>query len=127
MPADAQSRLKYWGTVIFGAGLLMVASGAAYWLLTPREFEAVVRIRPEQQDWSRSGGSTNYTRGREDSGFIHAEYHLIQSEAIVVRAIEELGLRKTWGLRHPDGVALGTNEARAEFATKVSFIPPGNA
>ncbi|HEX4644646.1 MAG TPA: hypothetical protein VH598_03480 [Verrucomicrobiae bacterium] len=127
MPADAKSRLKCWGTVIFGAGLLMVVSGAAYWLLTPREFEAAVRIRPEQQDWKRSGGSTNYTRGREDSGFIHAEYHLIRSEPIVDQVIEELGLRKTWGLRHPGGAALGTNEARVEFAAKVSFIPPGNA
>ena len=124
-PGDSQSRLKYWGAVIFGAGLLIIATGLAYRLLAPREFEGVVRIRPEKQDWSRSAGSTNYTRGREDSNFIHGEYHWLQSEPIVLLVIEELGLQKMWGRRNSGGTTLGTNEARAEFARKVSFIPPG--
>src|SRR5712664_1605153 len=83
MAPDSKNRLKFFGTVIFGAGLLTIASGLAYSFLAPREFEAVVRIRPEKQDWSRSVGSTNYTRGREDPGFIHTEYHLLLSEPIV--------------------------------------------
>lgn len=127
MPTDARNRFKFYGTVIFGAGLLTVASGLAYRFFTPREFEAVVKIRPEKQDWSRSGSSTNYTRGREDPNFIHVEYHSLESEPIVDQVIEELGLRKTWGPHNPGGAALGTNQARAEFARKVSFIPPGSA
>jgi len=127
MPTDARNRFKSYGTVIFGAGLLIIASGFAYWFFTPKEFEAMVRIRPEKQDWSRYGNSTNYARAREDPNFIHAEYHLVQSESIVNQVIEELGLRNIWAPRNPGGMALGTNEARAEFATKVSFIPPGNA
>ena len=95
--------LDYWRiirirkTVILAVFLLVVITATLVTYVVPEKFSSVARIKVERDvsDITPLNGSQSFSLGY-DPYFIQTEFEVIQSEVILGKVVDDLGLDKKW-------------------------------
>lgn len=102
------------GLALLGLGLLMIILGV-YLLTCPSAYEARALIKAERDP-----------SGSFDPLFIQTEFTVIQSEVVLDKVIEELGLKQAWGKEYGKGEPLKTPETVALLKQRMALRPVRN-
>ncbi len=113
------------GLVLLTIGLPLILAGVCLMLGTPY-FQAQARIKIERdqsdiQALMQAPAATAY-----DPYFVQTEFEVLQSELILGRALDDLGLQETWGKKYANGQKLTRLEAIVLLKKKLSLHPVRN-
>jgi polysaccharide biosynthesis transport protein len=120
--------LDYWRiirirkTVILAVFLLVVITATIVTFLLPESFSSYARIKIER-DTTDVPGITQAQNfgGGYDPYFIETEFQVIQSEVILDKVIENLGLNEAWGKKYNGGQKLKTSESRTLLKRQIEL------
>jgi uncharacterized protein involved in exopolysaccharide biosynthesis len=103
------------GAVLFSAGTFM--------LTRPNEYRAVVRIKVHREvQPAKPGDPVVY-----DPYFIQTEFEVIQSEVVLGKVVEKLGLASEWRKKRTVGDRLKPVEAIGLLKRATTFLAPDSA
>ena len=107
--------------------LVVVVSTTLLTFIMPESFVSKARIALRPNATSPAGTSRlQGASGGFDPRLIQTECEVIQSEAILGKAIEDLNLNKEWGKRYANGDRLKTSETMALLRGRVDLRPVPN-
>lgn len=107
--------------------LVVVITTTLVTFILPESFVSKARIalRPNATNPAGTTGLQGAS-GSFDSRFMQTECEVIQSEAILGKAIEDLDLNKEWGKKYANGDRLKTSETMALLRARVDLRPVPN-
>jgi capsular exopolysaccharide synthesis family protein len=124
--------LDYWRiirirkTVILAVFLLVVITATLVTFILPESFSSTAKIRVERDQSDITPIAGQQVSGFYDPYFIQTEFEVIQSEIILSKVIESLGLNKEWGRKFAGGETLKTTETMAILRGRVALRPVRN-
>lgn len=123
--------LDYWRiirlrkTVILAVFLLVVITATLVTFILPESFSSTTRIKIERDQSDIAGFMERGGLGGYDPYFIQTEFELIQSELILGKVVEDLGLNREWGKKF-GGELLKTPESILILKSKLDLRPVRN-
>ena len=125
MNATLSSRRKRAAAVSALGGVLLVAAGLGYRLLTPQTYVASATVRV----WKSSANNVTNHAGEhfDPAAILPGECQFIRSQVLLDPVIEKLDLNHDWGKRFNQGVALSNAETRQRLLTVMSAEPAAEA
>jgi capsular exopolysaccharide synthesis family protein len=109
--------LDYWRiirirkTVIIAVFLLIAITATVVTLILPESYSSTARIKIENDGSDiTSFNSPQMNLGGYDPYFIQTEFEIIQSETVLGKVIDTLGLNAAWGKKYAGGQALQTDQ-----------------
>jgi capsular exopolysaccharide synthesis family protein len=124
--------LDYWRiirirkTVILAVFLLVVITATLVTFILPESFSSSARIKIERDQSDIAGLQDRPGGSPYDPYFIQTEFEVIQSELILGRVIDELGLNKVWGAKYAGGEPLKTQETITILKSRMDLRPVRN-
>jgi polysaccharide biosynthesis transport protein len=124
--------LDYWRiirlrkTVILAVFLLVVITATLVTFILPESYSSTARIKIERNQSDVTGFNERATGLGYDPYFIQTEFELIQSEAILGKVIDDLGLNDKWGKKYAGGERLKTQETMQILKNKMDLRPVRN-
>lgn len=124
--------LDYWRiirirkTVILAVFLLVVITATLVTFILPESFSSTARIKIERDQTDIAGLTGPQLGMNYDPYFIQTEFELIQSEVILGKVIDDLGLEREWGIKYNGGTPLKRQETMARLKAYMSLRPVRN-
>jgi uncharacterized protein involved in exopolysaccharide biosynthesis len=114
-------------TLFVGVFLVVVFTTTLVTFIMPESFvsEARIALRPNATNPAETNGLPAAS-GVFDPRFIQTECEVIQSEAVLGQAIEDLDLNKEWGKQFANGDRLKTAETMALLRGRMDLRPVPN-
>jgi uncharacterized protein involved in exopolysaccharide biosynthesis len=113
--------IKTWRVSLEGIVFLLVGavlcSASLFMLARPNEYRAVARIKVHREVQSASTGGTFFS----DPYFIQTEFEVIQSEVVLGKVVEKLGLASEWAKKRAAGERLKPVEAIGLLKRQLDF------
>jgi beta-lactamase regulating signal transducer with metallopeptidase domain/uncharacterized protein involved in exopolysaccharide biosynthesis len=114
------------GLTLFALGIVLIALGV-YLSLRPAAYEAMTRLRLEPNAPAQlSSNDGKLTLNSYDPYYIQTEFGVIQSEQVLGKVVEDLGLRTKWEGRFNAGAPLKTQEAVDLLRSRLDLRPIRN-
>ncbi len=126
--------LDYWRiirirkTVILAVFLLVVITATLVTFILPESFSSTARIRVERDatDIAPMEYNSRLVGGGYDPYFIQTEFEVIQSEMILDKVIDSLGLNEAWAKKYGTEGKLKTDETRMLLKRQIDLRPVRN-
>ncbi len=134
-PETSLHFLDYWRiirirkTVIISVFLLITITATVVTFILPASYSSTARIEinPDVADIPGMGGGMQaYSGGGYDPYFIQTEFEKMQSEKVLGRVIETLGLNDAWGKKYNGNVPLKTEDTMQLLKQRMSLSPERN-
>jgi len=124
--------LDYWRiirirkTVILAVFLLVVITATLVTFILPESYSSTARIKIErdQSDIATLAGQQSIST--YDPYFIQTEFEVIQSEVVLGKVVEALGLNEIWGKRYNGGTKFTTTETMGVLKKQIDLRPVRN-
>ncbi len=115
------------GLGLLTLGLPLILAGVCL-LLSTSSFRATARIRIDRDaaDGATAPG-TKDNAASYDPYFVQTEFEVLQSELILGKVVDDLGLREKWGKKYANGERLSPQEAVGLLKGHISLRPVRNA
>ncbi len=113
------------GLALLGIGLVLIVLGIGS-VLSPRAYQATARVRIERDQSAITGLGENGGTLVYDPYFIQTEFEMIQSEAVLGRAVVALHQNKEWSKRYANGELLKMAETIALLRGRLDLRPIRN-
>ncbi|HVM48570.1 MAG TPA: polysaccharide biosynthesis tyrosine autokinase [Candidatus Acidoferrum sp.] len=124
--------LDYWRiirlrkTVILAVFLLVVITATLVTFILPESYSSTARIKIERDQPDITGFQERGMPLGYDPYFIQTEFELIQSEVILGKVVEDLGLNVEWGKKYAGGDRLKTQETITMLKNRLDLRPVRN-
>ncbi len=135
VPPPPESKLHfldYWRiirirkTVILAVFLLVVITATLVTFILPESFSSTARIKIERDQSDISNLQGSQVMQGYDPYFIQTEFEVIQSEIILGKVVEDLGLNREWGKKYAGGDVLKTSETMTLLKGRMDLRPVRN-
>ncbi|MDA7915872.1 polysaccharide biosynthesis tyrosine autokinase [Verrucomicrobia bacterium] len=126
--------LDYWRIIrirkwqILGIFLLVVTTATFVALLQPKGYTSTVRmmVKKDIKDAQGVSASVSDFNAGFDPYFIQTQFEMIQSQEILYKVIEELGLNVTWAKRYGSPVTFETKETFVFLSKQINVTQTRN-
>ena len=124
--------LDYWRiirlrkTVILAVFLLVVITATLVTFILPESYSSAARIKIERDQSDITAFNERAVGLGYDPYFIQTEFELIQSEVILGKVIDDLGLNDKWGKKYAGGDKLKTDETMQMLKGRMDLRPVRN-
>ena len=126
--------LDYWRiirirkTVIISVFLLIAITATVVTFILPESYSSTARIEINPDIVSDIAGITGMqsTYAQYDPYFIQTEFSIMQSEKVLGRVIDKLGLNEAWGKKYNNGTPLKTEDTMQLLKQRMNLSPERN-
>jgi len=126
--------LDYWRiirirkTVIISVFLLIAITATVVTFILPESYSSTARIEINPDIVSDITGITGMqsTYAQYDPYFIQTEFSIMQSEKVLGRVIDKLGLNDAWGKKYNNGTPLKTEDTMQLLKQRMNLSPERN-
>jgi len=124
--------LDYWRiirirkTVILAVFLLVVITATVVTLMYPESFASTARIDVEQEHPDISGLGTGPIGNAYDPYFLLTEFETIQSDAVLSKVIDSMGLKELWGKKYNGGQPMSQSDVETMIKSRLELKPVRN-
>src|ERR1700742_4956669 len=121
--------LDYWRiirirkTVILAVFLLVVITATVVTLMYPESFASTARIDVEQEHPDIGGLGTGPIGNTYDPYFLLTEFETIQSDAVLSKVIDSMGLKESWGKKYNAGQPMSQSDVEAMIKGRLELKP----
>lgn len=106
--------------------VLVLGASVAITYLLPESYASTARVRVERVPRNAAQGGQPNSPDAYDPYFLQTEFEIMQSAAVLTRAVEKLNLAVVWGKKYCGGPRLKTEEAVQLLQARLDLHPVRN-